>query len=267
MPEFRAMHWILQNNIFSETGWDTLVETLIRFNIPFSEHKVVPFIGELQPEAQPDSENVICFGSYAMRHIANRKAWRPGVFDVASVTFLEQKQRWGKLMLNYDGEVVEFKDAVLEQPKFVRPIDDSKVFAGRVMEPASFHEMQEKALGLEEDHEFNARPNTLVQICEPKTIYSECRFWIVKGEVVTASQYKVGSRVLYNSNVEYRFHEFTASVLGSSERWLPAEAFVLDVCDTPHGIRIVEINTINSAGFYAADVQKLVFALEREFSR
>ena len=72
-----------------------------------------------------------------------------------------------------------------------------------------------------------------------------------------------------------RFHEFVNyAVLGNSslpdqaaERWRPAEAFVLDVCDTPDGIKVVEINTINSAGFYAADVQKLVFALENAFTK
>jgi hypothetical protein len=44
--------------------------------------------------------------------------------------------------------------------------------------------------------------------------------------------------------------------------WQPLEAFVLDVCETQHGFRIVEINTINSAGFYAADIQNIVMALE-----
>src|SRR4051794_5559962 len=100
------MHWLLQNNIFSETGWDTLVETLARFNIPFSEHKVVPFVGELQPEPQLNTRNVICFGSYAMRHIAKRNGWVPGVFDLQSVTFLEQNHHWGRLMLNHASEVV-----------------------------------------------------------------------------------------------------------------------------------------------------------------
>lgn len=38
--------------------------------------------------------------------------------------------------------------------------------------------------------------------------------------------------------------------------------FVIDVCDTPDGLRIVEINTINCAGFYAGDIQRLVAALE-----
>jgi len=38
------------------------------------------------------------------------------------------------------------------------------------------------------------------------------------------------------------------------------------VCETDDGLRIVEINTLNAAGFYAADVQRLVMVLEAAFS-
>lgn len=57
-----------------------------------------------------------------------------------------------------------------------------------------------------------------------------------------------------------------------AQAWLEAnglsklEAFVLDICEVEGGLRIVEINTLNSAGFYAADVQRLVMALEDAFN-
>lgn len=56
-------------------------------------------------------------------------------------------------------------------------------------------------------------------------------------------------------------------------KWQPHDAFVLDVCSVPDdgdgwlGIKVVEINTLNSAGFYAANIPKLVMALEDAFSR
>jgi ATP-grasp domain, R2K clade family 3 len=49
--------------------------------------------------------------------------------------------------------------------------------------------------------------------------------------------------------------------------WQPHEAFVIDVCETSDGLRIVEINTLNAAGFYAGDVQKLALCLEESFTR
>jgi hypothetical protein len=42
---------------------------------------------------------------------------------------------------------------------------------------------------------------------------------------------------------------------------------VIDVCETEDGFKIVEINTINSCGFYACDMQKLIMTLQEEFSR
>ena len=39
-----------------------------------------------------------------------------------------------------------------------------------------------------------------------------------------------------------------------------AAAYCLDLCRTNDGIKIVEVNTINSAGFYDANVTKLIEA-------
>ncbi len=53
---------------------------------------------------------------------------------------------------------------------------------------------------------------------------------------------------------------------------MPLETFVIDVCSVPgegegrHDIKIVEINTLNSAGYYAADIQKLIMALHTAYS-
>jgi hypothetical protein len=44
--------------------------------------------------------------------------------------------------------------------------------------------------------------------------------------------------------------------------WNPEKAFCLDVCGTPGGLKVAEINAINSAAFYAADMQKLVLSLD-----
>ena len=262
------MHWILQENLFKESEWDTMVATLTRMDIPYSVHKVIPFIGELIPPAEPKQKKVICFGSYSMRHVARENHWNPGVYDLMDINFLEQKKHWGDEMLNYDCEVMPFKDAVLTEPQFIRPADDSKYFAGRIIDHQEWNAWRKSIVDDHEDWGNGLTPETLIQICKPKTIYAEYRFWIVDGVVVTWSQYKRGSRVIYSNDVDRAVIFYAAGVGLSSElsaraplKWLP-KAFVLDVCETPDGFKIVEINTINSAGFYAADVQKLIQALE-----
>lgn len=256
------MHWILQENLFKESEWENLVGTLERFNIPYSVHKVIPFIGELVPAAEPKQEKVICFGSYSMRHAARENDWYPGVYDLEAFNFWFQRKNWDDLMLNFDSEIVEFKDVhwTDNEPRFIRPIEDSKVFAGGVFDWEEFRQWQRNVCVLELDYGNSLMPSTRVQVCSCKKIFAEYRYWIVDGKIVTKSLYKRGDTVTYSSEVDERFDFFVNWVLGYG--WQPHRAFVIDVCDTPDGIKIVEINTINAAGFYAADVQKLVIALE-----
>lgn len=263
------MHWILQENLFKESEWENLITALERFNIPYSVHKVVPFIGELIPPAEPKEKKVICFGSYSMRHTAKKEGWSPGVYDLFEHNFLVQKEHWGDEMLNADSEVKAFKDVILTEDTFIRPIDDSKYFAGKVFEPDEWNTWRTGIVDAGYDYGNSLRPETLVQVCKPKVIYAEYRYWIIDGAIVTRSLYKRGNRVIYDKNVDMRFDRYVSGVIRNDvtlavynpPKWLPP-AFVIDVADTPNGIKIVEINTLNSAGFYAGNVQDIVLALE-----
>ena len=262
------MHWILQENLFKESEWENLVTCLERFGIPYSVHKVIPFVGQLVPAAEPRQEKVVCFGSYSMRHTARAQGWHPGVYDLFDQDFKVQLRHWGDRLLNHDSRVCAFKDVpLLAQPTFLRPIDDSKYFAGKVFLPEEFNAWKHQVVDLGEDFGNSLTGDTLVQICVPKTIFAEYRYWIVDGRIVSKSMYKRGDKVLYCADVDARFDEFVMRCIGRHDEgaapgWEPHRAFVIDVCDTPEGIRIVEINTINAAGFYAADVQEIVMALE-----
>lgn len=68
------MQWILKD--FEDTH--KLAEALERMGIPFSWHKVVPFIGKLDPAPGiVDSNAVVMFGSYSMWRTAKRKGGNP----------------------------------------------------------------------------------------------------------------------------------------------------------------------------------------------
>jgi len=259
------MHWVLQDNLFHEEAYGVLLETLVRFDLPHSIHKVVPFVGELIPEPEITTKNVICMGSYSLRHAAKKYGWNPGVFDLEPFDFRVQMEHWGHEMLNADAVVVPFKDAVLKRTSFLRPIEDSKVFPGRVYDPEEFEDWQRKVCVLEEDYGNSLTKDTLIQICQTKVIHSEYRFWVVRGKIVCASLYKQGDRVFYTDVVPGIFFEYVKDRIAE---WQPHDAFVVDVasCEEGDGIRIVEINTLNSCGFYACDIQKLVMALENGFN-
>jgi hypothetical protein len=96
-------------------------------------------------------------------------------------------------------------------------------------------------------------------VSEPVTIYSETRTWVVKGKVVTASEYKRGNKSYQSSTVEPRIIAFAQA---RANEWSPNDAYCLDIADTPDGLKIVEVNCLNASGFYKADMAKLVAALE-----
>ena len=103
----------------------------------------------------------------------------------------------------------------------------------------------------------------MIQVSFPKKIMKEIRFWVVGGRPVTASQYRLGDRYCLDADVEEDAWEFCRSMIKIHQL---ASSFVMDVCLTEHGWKIVECGCINCAGFYRADMQRLVDSLERHYN-
>jgi len=264
------MHWLLQSGFEYESGWTDLIAALERSAIPYSLHKVVPFVGELVPSPPDSLSKVFCVGSYAMRKMAKARGWQPGVVDLEEVGSFRSLMAspWRKHLLNADSLVSTFGEAKLDGPRFIRPVNDSKFFAGQVVEAQEFRDWQHKVCVLGEDYGDSLSAATEIQIARPKTLEAEYRFWVVDDQVSTASRYKMGGRVVYDRTIDADIEAFISMLCGrrSPDYWRPESAYVMDVARTPDGIRVVELNTINSCGFYAANVPKLVLDLEEYYN-
>ncbi len=255
-------HWILQNNLYSEEGFESLTSALERFEYPYSIHKCVPFVGTLEPEADPPPGPVIVMGSYTLARHAKERGWTPGAW-LDNLDFRTQLEHWGEVMLNADALVTTVKDfswvASQIDPFFVRPVHDTKSFTGQVFDQHTWNEFRDGVYSVA-DAWSTINPHTEIMVCRKKEIYTETRTWIVEGRVVTTSGYKVGTIKRYTSPEHVDPHiKYFAQL--AADAWCPNEAFVLDVAETPNGLRIVEVNNLNSAGFYKADMQRLVKAL------
>jgi hypothetical protein len=276
------MHWVLQGNIFNEFAWEEFISTLRRFELPYTEHKIIPFLGKLmdpawegegEPPEDPriqDLSNAIVMGSYSMRHTAKQKGWYPGSFDLYEKGNFENcMKHWSDHMLNADSVVVPFKDArwMSGEEMFIRPTDDSKHFAGKIMEADEFADWQRNVCVLNLDYGNSLTSDTLIQVTRPKKIHAEYRCWVINGKIVTISRYKLGQHVLYHNFDNSNGDEVRAYAQKMVDIWQPHDAFVIDVCETPEGMKIVEVNTLNSCGFYACDMQKLVMGLHDAFSK
>jgi hypothetical protein len=249
------MHWIIQNGLFNEQGFHDLTDVLDRLTIPYTLVKVIPFSHDLEPK--PEVENpIVVMGSTTLVKIAKKYGWGPGVWFNDNFTFEKWREYWGDHLLNADAEVCRFADIKLIQTSFIRPVDDLKAFSGMVVHPDNFHEWQKKVT-LYDDGTITS--DTLVVVSYPKQIFAEYRFFVIDGRIITGSLYKLGNRVISNENVDPRVEQFARDRVNE---WQPDFGFVIDIADTDDGLKIVEINNLNSAGFYKANIGKLVAAIE-----
>lgn len=255
------MQWLLQE--FDDTR--RLALALDRLNTPYSWHRVVPFAGDLEPEPLiADSSAVMLFGSYSLWRYAKKRGLFPGVFKLEP--FVEQEE-WRPFLLNgpdADIRILADLPETLEDDGrkwFVRPVEDSKEIAGSVKTSAEILEMARSVLSVPADEIPNGslRHDTKLMLCEPATILKEWRVWIVDGRVITWSLYKEGDRVIHRHEIDDDARAFAKSMADRHPGY--ARAYVIDVCRTREGLRLIETNCINSAGLYAADLKQLAVAL------
>lgn len=226
--------------------------------------RFIPFVGEI--EFETDRKDVFCFGAVKLAHIAKKYGFYPGSMFNDNHDFEVYSPYYGEDMLNHGGVVMSFTEPIpdhIPQAFFARPTKDTKVFSGQLFMKYSWDEYVQDCL--KNDTASLITEETKVLIAPLKTIHQEIRCWIVDGEVVTMSQYKIGSRVVYeNADNQDDIREFANKL---AFLYQPAEAFVLDVARTEEGLKCIEINCINCSGFYEANLQKLIISLENKFSK
>lgn len=260
------MHWVIQNNIYREEGYERLLTQLDRQGTTYDLVKIIPFSdGCIEPDVNPEGP-VYVIGALTMSKCARNHGWSPGYID-ENIDMLSSIKHWGRMMLNGEGSFVSTfaKAEYVGLDRFhLRPIKDDKSFVGNTYTWTEFDEWRKQVLDLQDTSFTTLTADDLVLMSPIKTIYAEYRFYVVNGRVITGSLYREGSRVVYREvlpkDPAWTFAvAMTAPI--SLDSWLPNKAFALDVALTPDGYRIVETGALNSVGFYACDMGKFVAAI------
>ena len=152
----------------------------------------------------------------------------------------------------------ELKDISYKDDMFIKPSKDLKAFDGGIIKKNTT--IKDYILGTK--HQSFYKDETIV-INRLKEIYSEYRFFIINGEVITGSLYMMGSNFLVDSNVP-KYILDTAKEY--AKLYNPSEIFVMDLADTPKGAKIIEYNCWNASGLYGCNIQKL-FSEVNEFKK
>ena len=264
------MHHLIQNNMYAEFGFRRLVDAVKDLNLPYGIFKLRPFDHEIEwmdGTISGGRTPTMIWGTTTVEAASKKYGWHPGVFKNENFDMRVLHEKWGPWMLNEDakfcklGEVPSF-----EGTAFIRPVLDSKSFSGQKMNGEELDTWREGLYALRDEYT-TVDLNTVVMVASPKRIIDEARFFVVDKKVVAGSMYRVDGRVMYkgigNDTPLYQpMWRYAEAHTQTFEGWSPAEAFVMDVARTEEGFRIIEVNCINSAGFYDCNMMSVVKALE-----
>ena len=240
---------MIHGSVFSETNRQLLVDVLRRFDLP---HTLVSFdeLGEPVPYLDPQGAVYVC-GAWKMQRLAIQRGWNPGSFLSHNFSVEVWAQHLPGELLNGTTLFSTVEDLNLEAPMFVRPIEDTKSFDGAVFSAEEFEELRmgDASIG-----------QVRVSASRVRTIMREYRLFFVGGRFVTGSLYRQGGEIVLSRDVDPEAIVYAEGVV---QRWAPADSFVVDVALSDDRYWVVEFNNINSSGFYAADVERYVHAIER----
>lgn len=258
----KGMYYVIQENLFREYGFKALMEHLGRNNIDHEIVKYIPFSEKL--EVKTNRKDVFFFGSSNAGMVAKKKYnWNPGHFINDNFTMENYLPAYKENMLNSDAKIMsikEFKDMRTQDLKdggviigfFARPLGDGKEFTGQTFNVEDWDEYTKDNSVLTEDVKILFAPI--------KTTQQEIRCWMIDGQPVTISQYKIGSRGNY-LNMDHN-DEAIIFARQMAKIYQPARAFCLDICLYDDEYKIVELGCINHCGFYDANMSKLIQGLE-----
>jgi hypothetical protein len=238
--------------------------------------RVVKYLPSLAPpkdiagsESLPMDACVIFRGTLAlMRHIEASRRWRPGGWCMfQSLACSTYYAHFGPFLLNREytflpiAEAVRLADSLFARyasggQVFVRPDSVYKSFTGALTERSIF---THKFFGTTFD------PAALILIARPKKLAREWRLVVANGKVITGSQYRNADTWEEAPGCPDEVLRFAASMF-DSVAWRPAPMFIMDVCDSEDGLRLLELNSFGCSGHYLADLRTVVEAASEQAS-
>ncbi|MEM9280111.1 MAG: ATP-grasp domain-containing protein, partial [Pseudomonadota bacterium] len=249
--------WVVQDKAFDKSDFDALRKAVEASNARFEALQIIPFSHEPIDAVPPISGKCIVYGSSGLLSLGHKLAWTPCGWDGQSFSQRNTIKKLKDLALNSDGlfgnwsEIASLAHDQNWQEVFVRPDDETKVFPGRVLKVNEL----EKWLNQLQDTEYLKENNNAALIAPIQAIGREWRIFFVGGSLVSACQYARAGQSERKAECPLPVMHFAKSAV---EKYRPAECFVMDVVelqdemDNPY--RVVEFNSINSAGFYACNI-------------
>lgn len=253
--------WVVQSNLGSHDDVERIAQACAALGLQCIQVQSIPFSSELPdvPEGQP----TVFYGSTRFVFNAWRsRRWTPCAFhDEEAFRVSRAQAAWGARMFNAQARLTTLGPLAAEpwpasRAFFLRPDGDHKEFAGQVMQMGELRDWVARL----EPGGFEFDLATPVVVAEPVEIDYEWRLFLVDGRAVAASHYRASGRLSIQADAPAEVIAFAEE---AAARWSPAPAFVLDVASAAGRLGVLEVNGMNSSGFYACSIPAVVESVSR----
>lgn len=258
--KYEKIQWVIQKNLSSEDVIREMEAACHHTGVTCYTFDIVPF-SERLPDFPKDKRSIF-YGSTTTMYLAYKDGkLKEGLFfDEKAFSMENYLARWGEHMLNFGAQVItvgQLNSLDYEPDKllFIRPNEDSKSFSGTVR---PFNELADWFEGIKTSEDMSLTTDTKIIVGEPYHIETEWRLWIVLGKVVAASKYREHFNLKKETGCPPEVIDFAES---RCETYVPHDVFVMDIGLCGGTLYIIECGCMNSAGFYAADIDKIVGAV------
>lgn len=261
-------NWIVEADLHDQRQLLDLTDAIKRSGSKLAIVKITP--AGLDNE-YPFEVNTctVYYGSLQGRWPIYKNGYIPGVYcEMDNYDCTKYYPAFKNYLLNYDcvfmpyGMIKDNKDYLFNtidynnngKDIFVRPNRGNKIFTGTHIKYEEFDKMYER-IGF-----YGVEPHELCVISSPKNIKKEWRFLVVDGKIITGSEYnKNGDGILYQSGPAFSF----AQLAVTNSNYNPDRAWTIDICESNHGLNVLEIGCFSCAGLYAMDKDLVVQEINR----
>jgi hypothetical protein len=244
--------WLIQPVKIEMNKMEELMSLLNKAEIFFEI--VYPNDGKVLKEDKTEfifneTEKYFVCGSYPLtRNVFNKCP--NAVFSLQEYNFEKLWEIFGKENFINDDAIITNSNNILwnEEELFIRPLEDTKSFNGGIYNKTTF----EKTKYIGE-----------IVTSKLKHIEREYRFFIIDGQVVTSSLYKVNGHLEESSIIDDGAVSFVKEMLPKFNH----NGYVIDVATVNGEYKIMELNCLNASGFYKINLYKLILAVDDYYAK
>lgn len=255
------MYYLIQKNVFQDHRYDEIFQVMESLGLSYEEVQFRPKSNHF--DFKTDRTDIFVYGSVKLAKEATKYSWNPGSYYGGNHVYEKYAEGYQQHLLNAGSITCAVEDTVSwknHDRLFIKPSQDAKVFTGKVFKENEWNDFVYQTLHKSVDTP--VLPSTPIQVAPAHHLIKEARIWIVDQKIVTSSYYFFHGDVPFEATVDEEGLSFAGEM---AQLFDVAKAYVLDICLTFEGWKVVEVNCINSAGFYNADVRAIILALENAY--